>query len=66
MSSARSLRGPATYAVVTRHGAPPDRSGLSHAEAMRLAEELRRGGDVVSVMHMTEDSSCEVDRYPAR
>jgi hypothetical protein len=56
------------YAVVTAgdaHG-KPERSGLSHVEAMTLAEELQREGRVAVVMHVVGDQSYEVDRYPAR
>jgi hypothetical protein len=42
------------------------RSGLSHVEAMVLAEQLRRQGAVVVVLHVIGDKSYEVDRYPAR
>ena len=56
------------YAVVTADGATqrPERSGLSHAQAMSLADKLRRDGHVVIVMHVIGDKSYEVDRYPAR
>ena len=56
------------YAIVTADGAVerPERSGLSHAEAMSLADKLRRDGHVVVVMHVVGDKSYEVDRYPAR
>ena len=56
------------YAVVTADGAiqRPERGGLSHAEAMRFADKLRRQGHVVIVMHVVGDKSYEVDRYPAR
>src|SRR5258708_4869602 len=45
------------YAVVTAYGASerPERAGLSHAEAMTLAEELGRDGKVASVMHVIGD-----------
>lgn len=57
-----------TYAVVTEDSptATPVRGGLSHAEAMTLAEALRSEGRVVRVMHVTGGNSYEVDRYPAR
>jgi hypothetical protein len=42
------------------------RSGLSHVEAMVLAERLRRQGAVVVVLHVIGEKSYEVDRYPAR
>ena len=42
------------------------RSGLSHVEAMVLAEQLRRQGAVVVVLHVIGEKSHEVDRYPAR
>lgn len=48
--------------VVTR----PGRSGLSHVAAMRVADELRRGGQVAVVVHVVGDRSYEVDRYPVR
>jgi hypothetical protein len=63
-----------TYAVVTAQGpvaeqnhvARPGRSGLSHADAMRLAEELRDGGQIATIVHVVDGKSHEVDRYPAR
>lgn len=42
------------------------RSGLSHAAAMRLAEELQDEGKIVRVMHVTPHGRYEVDRYPLR
>jgi hypothetical protein len=56
------------YAVAMDDGAirRPERSGLSHAHAMLLAEELRRAGKVAIVMHVIGNKSYEVDRYPAR
>jgi hypothetical protein len=56
------------YAVVTAGDAmdKPERSGLSHAQAMILAEELRQHAKVVFVMHVIGGKSYEVDRYPAR
>ena len=56
------------YAVVTAHGAVPGpgRGGLSHAQAMVLAEELRREGHVATVLHVVGNKSYEVDHYPAR
>jgi len=56
------------YTVTTVRGAigRPEQSGLSHAEAMVVAEGLRRGGDVAVVMHVIGDKRYEVDRYPAR
>jgi hypothetical protein len=56
------------YAVVTARWpkATLERSGLSHAEAMRLAEGLRQEGGMASVLHVIGDKSYEVDRYPAR
>lgn len=61
-------RAKGTYTVVTERGATatPVRSGLSHAEAMTLAEKLRGEGQIVGVMHMSGDTSSEVDHYPAR
>jgi hypothetical protein len=63
-----------TYAVVTALGpivsgaraTQPGRNGMSHAQAMRLAEELRQSGEVATVMHVVGGKSYEVDRYPAR
>ena len=45
------------YSVVTTFGAVerPERSGLSHGEAMRLAADLRRDGVVATVMHVIGD-----------
>ena len=56
------------YAVVIAEGATTklERRGLSHSEAMRLAETLRDGGQVAVVMHVIAGESHEVDRYPAR
>jgi hypothetical protein len=56
------------YAVVTADGVMPrpGAAGLSHAQAMRLAEELRRKGHVATVLHVVGKKSYEVDRYPAR
>jgi hypothetical protein len=56
------------YAVVTQQDASgkPVRSGLSHVQAMTLAEELRRSGHVATVMHVIGNKSYEVDRYPSR
>ncbi len=56
------------YAVVIDDGAirRPQRSGLSHAHAMILAEELRGAGQVAVVVHVIGNKSYEVDRYPAR
>jgi hypothetical protein len=56
------------YAVVTAHGATEkaEGNGLSHAEAMTLAEELRRDGKIAIVKHIIGDKSYEVDWYPAR
>lgn len=58
------------YAVFTAHGAIEKsvRSGLSHAEAMTLAEQLLRDGKAkaATVKHVIGDTSYEVDRYPAR
>jgi hypothetical protein len=67
MSAPGSLP-PGAYAVVTEDGpmATPLRGGLSHAEAMTLAETLRGEGRVVRVMHVTGGNSYEVDRYPVR
>ena len=59
-----------SYSVVTTRGEGEaqtlQRSGMSHVDAMILAEELRRDGAVVVVMHVVDDKSYEVDRYPAR
>jgi hypothetical protein len=61
------------YAVVVVAGAEEAgeiettyRSGLSHAAAMRLAEELQDEGKIVRVMHVTPHGRFEVDRYPLR
>ena len=56
------------YAVFTAQGAieRSERSRLSHAEAMTLAEQLRRDGKIAIVKHAIGDTSYEVDRYPAR
>jgi hypothetical protein len=56
------------YAVVTSRGAlpRPGEGGLSHAQAMMLAEELRRQGHVARVLHVVGEKSYEVDRCPAR
>lgn len=56
------------YSVVTWRGATatPERSGLSHVEAMMFAEEAQRDGKVASVMHVIGDKTYEVDRYPCR
>jgi hypothetical protein len=56
------------YSVLTWHDAMalPKRGGLSHTQAMKLAEELRREGQVVSVMHVVGNRTYEVDRYPCR
>ena len=56
------------YAVVVGESATaaPERSGLSHAEAMMLAERLEREGKTARVMHVIGDKSYEVDRYPIR
>jgi hypothetical protein len=56
------------YAVVTTDGAVqrPERRGLSHADAMLVAERLRSDGHVAIVMHVLGGKSYEVDRYPAR
>ncbi len=42
------------------------RSGLSHVEAMVLAERLRRLGAVTAILRVIGEKSYEVDRYPAR
>ena len=56
------------YAVFTAQGSieRSERSRLSHAEAMTLAEQLRRDGKIATVKHVIGDTSYEVDRYPAR
>ena len=56
------------YTVTTVHGelGRPEQSGLSHVEAMRVAEGLWRGGEMAVVMHVIGDKRYEVDRYPAR
>lgn len=57
-----------TYSVVTERGDVEtlERSGMSHVEAMILAEELRRDGVVAIVMHVVRGKIYEVDRYPVR
>jgi hypothetical protein len=42
------------------------RSGLSHAAAMTLAEQLQRDGKTVRIMHVIATGRYEVDRYPLR
>jgi hypothetical protein len=56
------------YAVFTGQGAmsKSERSGLSHVEAMTLAEQLLRDGKTATVKHVIGGASYEVDRYPAR
>ena len=56
------------YAVFTGQGAieKSERSGLSHVEAMTLAEQLWRDGNVATVKHVIGGTSYEVDHYPAR
>jgi hypothetical protein len=43
-----------------------ERSGLSHAAAMTLAEGLQREGKIVRVMHVIGANRYETDRYPPR
>lgn len=66
---ARARAGPASltdsYAVV-REDDTVERAELSHVDAMRLAEALRKVGKVLRVMHVVNGRSHEVDRYPAR
>ena len=45
---------------------PVERTGLSHAEAMKVAESLRGDDKIVRVMHVVGDKAYEVDRYPVR
>jgi hypothetical protein len=55
------------YSVVTEGAVTtPAHTGLSHPAAMRVADELRRGGQVATVVHVVGDQSYEVDRYPVR
>ena len=56
------------YAVYSAQGTvdKPEHRGLSHVEAMRVAEGLARGGKRVTVRHVVGDKTYEVDRYPAR
>jgi hypothetical protein len=56
------------YSVISRQGAIEKTagSGLSHAQAMVLAEGLRGRGKIVTIMHVIGEKSYEVDRYPAR
>jgi S-adenosylmethionine synthetase len=51
---------------VRGHTEVAERKGLSHPDAMRLAESLRRDGKVAVVKHVVGDQSYEVDRYPLR
>jgi hypothetical protein len=59
-----------SYSVVTTRGEGEtqtlQRSGMSHVDAMILAEELRRDGAEAIVMHIIGDKSYEVDCYPVR
>jgi hypothetical protein len=59
---------PSAYSVVTAEDVVtrPEHTGLSHVAAMRIADELRRGGQVAVVVHVVGDRSYEVDRYPVR
>jgi hypothetical protein len=56
------------YAVVAAPGSKPrpDRTGLSHADAMTIAEKLWRDGEASSVVHVIGRKSYEVDQYPVR
>jgi hypothetical protein len=54
-----------SYAVVNEDDAI-ERAELSHVEAMKLAEALRRRGKSLRVMHVVGGRHHEVDRYPAR
>jgi len=54
-----------TYAVVNERDAV-EGTDLSHPDAMKLAEALRRSGKILRVMHVVGGRSHEVDRYPAR
>jgi hypothetical protein len=55
------------YSAITAPGGSEmsERKGLSHAQAMTLAEQLRRDGNTVIVKRIVGDKSYEVDRYPA-
>jgi hypothetical protein len=44
----------------------PLHRGLSHAQAMTVAERLQRAGTIAHVMHIVGATSYEVDRYPPR
>ena len=59
-----------SYSVVTTRGESEtrtlQRSGMSHGDAMILAEELRRDCAEAIVMHTVGDKSYEVDCYPVR
>jgi hypothetical protein len=44
----------------------PLHRGLSHAQAMTVAERLHRAGGIAHVMHIVGATSYEVDRYPPR
>ncbi len=56
------------YAVVVGAGATErtERTGISHAAAMRLAEELEADGKIARVLHVLGAGRFEVDRYPLR
>jgi hypothetical protein len=54
-----------SYAVVNEEDAL-ERGELSHVDAMKLAETLRRRGKTFRVMHVVGGRHHEVDRYPAR
>jgi hypothetical protein len=53
-----------SYAVVNEQDAIV-RGELSHVDAMKLAETLRRHGKTLRVMHVVNGKRYEVDRYPA-
>jgi hypothetical protein len=44
----------------------PFQRGLSHSEAMAVAERMQRMGKTARVMHLVGAKSYEVDRYPPR
>jgi hypothetical protein len=54
-----------SYAVINEENVT-EKAELSHPDAMRLAEALRRPGKSFRVMHVVDGRSYEVDRYPAR
>jgi len=68
MSTNENTRSEGAYGVdVIRAGlATIHESGLSHASAMMVAEEIQSDGGLARVMHNTSTGRYEVDRYPLR